>query len=274
MCAAGDRTLPANGSETPFRGRVRVTADGRAAAFAAAVYGQRVTEVRGELGAAVAMTPDLLGSVHVPVLRRAVEADAGDGSPSPTRERTSLGDVELRVSHLIWQSAPGGAVRRFGALLGAKLPTAPTEYDGRGRYVQTDLQPGCGALVPLAGLSWSVTSSWWSLGTFATLLMPFSVRDGPHPGDSLRAGATFQLQPTSRFAARIGTTGRLDASGDIDGVVDKSSGGLVLYVTPELVVSPMADVVVSVGASFPAVQALRGYRVVSPVAMLGIGVDL
>lgn len=34
------------------------------------------------------------------------------------------------------------------------------------------------------------------------------------------------------------------------------------------------DVVVSVGASFPAVQALRGYRLASPVAMVGVGIDL
>lgn len=273
VCAAGDRTLPANGSETPFGGRLRTTLDGRGALFLARHEAQRVVELRGEAGVAIAARPDLLASVQAPLLHRTVTSTSADAAGTPVT-RTTPGDIELRLTHLVWQSDPSTSTRRFGALIGTKLPTAPTERDADGRYVQTDLQPGCGSIMPIAGLSWSITSGYWSLSTFAALLMPFSVRDGPHPGDSLRGGATLQLQPTSRFAARMGTTARLDATGDIDGATDLRSGGLVVYATPELVASPIPDVVVSIGASFPAVQALRGYRVASPVAMVGVGIDL
>jgi hypothetical protein len=254
-----------------------LTADGRAAELAAAFLSQRVVEVRAEGGVAVAVTEAILASAVVPVLHRLVEA-APDVPTSPdakrTSTRTTLGDVELRVSHLAWQSEPGATTERLGVVVGTKLPTTPIERDAFGRYVQTDLQPGCGSIMPFAGLSWSLTSSIWSLSTFATLLMPFSVREGPHPGDSLRAGAALQLQPTTRFAARVGTTARLDSTGAVDGTTDPRSGGFIMYATPEIIVSPVSDVVVSLGAAIPTVQALRGYHVAAPIAMLGIGVDL
>lgn len=274
VCAAGDKTLPANGSEKPFAGRLRATLDGRAAMFAALHQSQRVVEMRGEPGAAYAITPDVLVSAQVPVLHRTVESSTETEPVAATRTRTTLGDVELRVSHLAWQSGPSSITRRLGAMAGTKLPTAPNEHDAQGRYVQTDLQPGCGSITPFAGLSWTMTSGFWSLASFAALLMPFSVREGPHTGDSFRIGTTLQLQPTARFATRLGTTARLDATGDVDGETDLRSGGSVLYVTPEIVASPIGDVVISAGASFPTVQALRGYRVASPVAMIGIGIDL
>ena len=273
VCAAGDKTLPANGSEQPFAGRLRATLDGRAATFAALHQSQRVVEMRGEAGAAYAITADVLVSAQVPVLHRTVESST-DAEPTATTTRTMLGDAELRVSHLAWQSAPSSITRRLGAMAGTKLPTAPNDQDAQGRYVQTDLQPGCGSITPFAGLSWTMTSGFWSLASFAALLMPFSVREGPHTGDSLRVGTTLQLQPTARFATRLGTTARFDATGDVDGETDLRSGGSVLYVTPEIVASPIGDVVISAGASFPTVQALRGYRVASPVAMIGIGIDL
>lgn len=51
------------------------------------------------------------------------------------------------------------------------------------------------------------------------------------------------------------------------------SGGGAVYVAPELVLSPASDLVVSFGAAFPLVQAMRAYRATSPVLLASVGFD-
>lgn len=271
VCGAGDRTLPANGNELAFAGRLRATLDARAAAFAAREEPLRVTEVRTEPGASVALGADTLASAIVPVLRRTIATES-DGS-----DRVSLGDVEARVSHLAWSTGPSAVGRRLTAHVLVKAPTAPLERDPSGRFVPTDLQPGCGSIVPGVGLVYTWTFSGaplLSIWTSATLLLPVSVRDGPHPGDSLRGSTTFQLQPATWIAARASAHARWDGAGDREGVVDRASGGAAVYAAPEIVLSPATDLVVTAGASIPVVQEMRGYRVTAPIAMLGLGLDL
>jgi hypothetical protein len=122
-------------------------------------------------------------------------------------------------------------------------------------------------------MSYSWTSSFWSAWTGASLLFPVEVRDGSHPGDSLRASFTLQLQPARVLATRLGVHGRLDSTGEIDGEPVRRSGGASFFVAPELVASPTQDVVVSIGAAFPMVQEMRGYRATAPVLLASVGVD-
>jgi hypothetical protein len=68
------------------------------------------------------------------------------------------------------------------------------------------------------------------------LLFPVEVRAGSHPGDSLRASFTMQLQPARALAMRLGVHGRL-------------------------------------GAAFSMIQEMRGYRATAPVLLASVGVD-
>jgi hypothetical protein len=164
-------------------------------------------------------------------------------------------------------------MRRLTIAAGMKLPTAPLERDPSGALVHPDLQPGCSSVVPLVAMSYAWTSSWWSVSTGASLLLPVAVREGAHSGDSFRASLSMQLQPARVLATRLGLFGRLDGTGELDGEVVKRSGGASVHVAPEIVLSPVADVVVSVGAAFPVVQEMRGYRATSPVLLASAGVD-
>lgn len=273
VCGASDSTLPTNGAETPFRGRARATADGRAVGFRSTVGTVRLAEYRGEAGVAYAPTQDLLVGIQVPIIHRQLSTANETTGDVATGQETVPGDVEARLTHLAWSSSSGAVRRRFGALGAIKAPTGPLQRDPEGRYLQPDLQPGCGSVMPVVGLWYSLGQERWSLIGTATLFFPVSVREGPHPGDSLRASITGQLQPLRWFAGRLGLHSRWDSTGDVDGEADLRSGGFAAFVAPELVVSPTTDLVISFGASFPLVQALRGYRTTTPVAMLGVGLD-
>ena len=229
----------------------------------------------------MAVLPSTILAAEVPLLRRTLTLEGQGGAEGFIFARpatagssaTMLGDVELRASHTAWRSAPATIARRLTVSAGIKLPTAPLERDPAGRLVHPDLQPGCGAIVPLLAISHAWTSSLWSAWAGASLLFPVSVREGAHPGDSLRASFTMQLQPARVLATRLGVHGRLDGTGELDGEVVKRSGGASVHVAPEMVVSPTQDVVVAVGASFPVIQEMRGYRATTPVLLASIGVD-
>jgi len=212
-------------------------------------------------GAAFALNEEVLLSLEAPLLRRTVSGRAD--------ERYMLGDVEARASFVAYRSS----TRRLSFYGGLKGPTAPIERDATGAPIATDLQPGCGSIVPLVGATYTISSSIFTAWMTGSFLMPVSVRPGPHPGDSLRISSSFQVQPTRAFAARVGLHGRLDSAGDIDDKIDKRSGGASVFVAPELVASPVGDLIVSLGAAFPLVQETRGHRVTAPIALVGIGYD-
>ncbi len=264
VCGAAERSLPQNGAETAFEGRKRATTQLRAGSFAAKEDGLRVTELRAQPGFALAILPSTLAGVEVPLLRRSLSLGTQE------RNEAVLGDVELRVSYAAYKAIG----RRFTIGAGTKLPTAPLDLDPRGRQVHPDLQPGCGSIVPTLEIGYAWSESIWSWSTSASLLFPISVREGgSHPGDSLRGSATMQIQPTRAFATRLGIHGRFDGTGEANGTVVKESGGASMHIAPEMVVSPWQDVVISAGASFPVVQAMRGYRSTSPVLLASVGVD-
>ncbi len=283
VCGAAEQTLPTNGAEVPFDGRKRATVELRAASFATRDQGLKVVELRAQPGVAMAIGRDALVGADVPLLRRSLDLGAAAPAPAPATglapraseasTANSVGDAEVRASFVAWRSVPALTNRRFTLLAGIKLPSAPLERDPAGALVHPDLQPGCGSVVPTIGGSYTWTSSRWAAWTSASLLFPVSVRSGAHSGDSLRASLGGQLQPTRIFATRLSVNGRLDTTGELEGEVLRASGGAAVHVAPEIVLSPTSDVVLALGASFPVVQEMRGYRATTPVLLASVGVD-
>ncbi|MBX3213021.1 MAG: hypothetical protein KF850_13370, partial [Labilithrix sp.] len=151
VCGAADRTLAARGEEVPFAGRVRATLDGRAAAFAARHAPLRVVELRLVPGASIAPGEDVLLSLELPLLRRSLVNEGA--APRLATDRLMLGDAEARASYVAYRTRS----RRLSFHGGAKAPTAPIERDPAGGFVPTDLQPGCGSIVPSVGATYTVT---------------------------------------------------------------------------------------------------------------------
>lgn len=270
VCALEDPTLSAAGAERPYSGRLRADLDllaGWVEEGAADGRWLRVDDTRLSATLAYAPTADLMLSAVVPVLYRTRE-DGGSLSSSVV-----AGDLEARAYAVLFRST--GAARRQLALVGGmKGPTAPTQRDARGDPLPADLEPGCGAIVPYLGVSYTAGAGWITGEGSAVLYLPFAVRDAPHTGDSLRATAWMQLQATPWMAARVGVRAQVDATGELaPNVADLNSGGFIGYVTADAILGAWKDLVISVGAAFPVVQALMGEHRESTIAAAHVAYD-
>ncbi len=263
VCATADPTLLAAGEEQPYRGRIRTDVDvrvGRVEANDVALDDHRV-----ETSFAWSPIRSLEIGLGVPFLLRRVD-DAVD--------ENTIGDVEVRAQMLAYDARGAFGRRRFGILAALKLPTAPIGYDEHGDVLPSALQPGCGSIAPTLGAYYTWGRGPWSGYVSASLFLPFSVRNGPHSSDSLRAFTHVQYQPLHWLAGRLGVFGRLDASGQLaPNVDDPNSGGFIAYATGEVLVSPARDLVVTVGAFVPVVQAFRGVHQESAIVALNVGYD-
>jgi hypothetical protein len=229
-----------------------------------------VTEERFDLGVAYAPLPTLFLSLSLPFLRR--EATTLD-LHHESAVALGLGDVELRAKHFIWDARKGQYRHQIALQGGLKLPTAPVQRDAYGATLPADLQPGAGAITPTLGAAYALSHGPWSLYASASFYLPFVVREGPHSSDSLRAAVTGQRQLGRAVATRVGFSTRLDAAGEVNGQPDPSSGGLMGFVSTELVLSPVTDWVFLAGGYFPAVQALRGGHREGSILALGATYD-
>jgi hypothetical protein len=270
VCASADPTLQAPGFEQPFAQRFRLGVDalvGRVAEDTPDGRRLELDDLRLSATATYAPTRDLLFSLTVPALERSLHDVAS---------RTSAlipGDVDARVYGVASRSIDATR-RQLGFFGGFKGPTAPIERDMFGVPLPVELEPGCGSIVPYVGSAYAIGRGRYSGQVSAALYLPFSVRDQPHPGDSLRTTAWLQIQATHAFATRFGMSTRLDSTGQLSATVaDLNSGGFVGYVTTDVLVSPTTDLVVAAGAMFPVVQAWFGVHRESTITGLRAAYD-
>ena len=218
---------------------------------------------------AYAPTSSLFLSVALPLLQR--EARYGSGARSSA---WAPGDVELRAKGFVLRSRRGPFTHELALAGGLRLPSAPVQRGEGGASLPAALQPGGSSITPLGGASYSLRRGPWFFYASATFFLPFAVRDGFHACDSLRTSATIQHQPHRIVAARVGFDTRIEASALNDGARDPDSGGFIGYVSPEILVSPVNDLVLLVGARFPVIQALRGDHREGPILSVGALIDL
>jgi hypothetical protein len=271
-CSAGDPSLSASGSEKPFESRKRISLDLRATS--ASANDIEVSEQRLELRADLALSQTFMLTAALPTIHRSIENH--DGATS--RELT-LGDSELRASSIAYDSGISEVRRMVLVFGGSKFPTAPLQTDAHGIALPVALQPGCGSIVPILGASFVASALPLTFTASTSFYLPFSVRDGPHAGDSWRTSFTLQFQPAkSKVATRFGVSTRFDQAGLLsnDGdnaIVDPNSGGLVVYGSGEIIVSPATDLVFGAGFFSPAIQLLRGNERESTIAMATASYD-
>jgi hypothetical protein len=267
VCSAGDPHVSVAGAEEPFAARKRAMLDLRLGAVR--VEETTVHDRRLELGFAIAVSESVLLSAHVPGLSRDVRRIG-----VPPVVRVSLGDVEARSTIVAWSGSSGPTKRRLLLLAGAKVPTAPLQRDGAGELLPVSLQPGCGSIVPALGFTYVASRGMATLSTGLSIALPYSVREGPHPGDSVRTSTTLQVQAAPVLATRFAVHTKLESAGERSpGEEDRSSGGFVGYAGTEIVLAPIADVVVSIGALFPVLQAVRGDHRESSIATAAMAFD-
>jgi hypothetical protein len=259
-CAVCQSGAPA-AAQLPAAGALTFVLDARAGASAVAHL--RVDERRFDLAASYQITARFGAEAALPLLWRTVSA-AGPGT-----EAVSLGDAETRVRYLAHRS-PSFSLSLFG---GAKWPSAPVGTDAAGAPLPSALQPGCSSIAPLAGASATWLFEEWVISGVGQILLPFSIRDAPHPGDSIRLAASAERELTPWLATRAALTLRLETGGNLGAdTPDPNSGGAVLYVSTGMVLRPVKRFSASADVAFPVVQGWFGRHRESPV--LGAAVAL
>jgi hypothetical protein len=250
-CACGDPTLTVLGVEKPFVGRTRISfaARHREEEHGPAAHPNRARETRLDIGASVAAAEWLIASLTLPLVRK--EAIAANLA---TDESYGLGDLELRAKWFLLQDRPKIPRHLFGFTGGVDFPLSPLLFRADGRLVPVEAQLSSGALTPQAGLFYSAFLRPWSIHLTATGRVPIALQDHFTPAPALLFTAAGQLQPEPWLALRLSADARLAGRGTEGGEPDRAVEGVSLFLSPEVAVMPLMDLLVSVTARLPVVQ--------------------
>lgn len=268
----GDPTLTTMGAEQPFADRLRMAAEfkHRTDTVGASGEGQTsLSEQRLAMSIAYAPLDWLMISAQLPVLWRTVEYEnlAQDS-------HFGLGDLELRARLVFFADRELAPRHLIAAVVGTRLPTAPIRTSDDGQRAPPELQPGAGAIAPIAGVSYSGFAGDWSGFVSSTLIYPQEYDDGYQASLSLSTTAMLQFQPWRVLGFRLGIDTRLDGTAQENGEDEPDSGGFIGFVTPGLIVSPVMDLVVYASMYIPVLNLLEGYHKEGPAIALGVSYDL
>ena len=273
VCAAGETTLAPREGGKPTAGGYGGAADVRIGSLRSGNTA-RLRELRLETSVHFAPFEGYRFRLAVPALVRSVTAPGSDGARA-----LSAGDLIASMDTELDRSARdlfGRPWRRVLVLtVGLALPTAPAARDSRGDYLPSIFQPGCNAVTPEVELSYRFTDARFTFSVGPRARLPLPVREAPHRGAMVGLGASVQWQPHVRFAARLGTSARLELEGaDARGRGDGLSGGFFGYLSPELVVRPTASTTLTAGVYAPIVQITRGGQFESAVFATRLAFEL
>jgi hypothetical protein len=255
-CGCGDPTLTGLGTEQPFAGRLRSSLELSYRTDAIGSAGIDRIEVR-EARADISLAWAPLGTLFLAALVPSVYRDALDASLAQT-DAWGLGDIELRAKWFVYRDRALAPRWLLAAVGGVKLPTARWQSDSQGELLPLEVQPGTGSLDLLLGPLLSMFQGQTSAYASLQWSQPLSSRAPLEPGSSLRGSMALQYQLVQALALRAAADGRWDEPSREAGLPDPNSGGWVLFLGGDVLVSPAADLSLSVGVRAPAVNELAG----------------
>ena len=262
-CSSGDPTLTTAGTEQPFAGRLRAAIEGRYRTDRvgqAGVDQMDIRELSTLISIAWAPRAELLLMADVPLLYRRV------GDPSLARVDTaSVGDVALRAKWFMLRDRAFSPRVLLALLGGLELPTA-VWHDG----IPLEAQAGTGSLDVSLGPSLALFAGDVSGYASALWFEPIQSRRALTPGRSLRASGALQYQLSQAFAVRGLSELRWDQQSREAGQPDPNSGGAMLAAGGELLLSPLADRTIVLGARVPVLERWHGAHDEGPLYSLAL----
>jgi hypothetical protein len=270
-CGAGDSTLTGLGTEQPFAGRLRSSLELSYRTDAIGVVGLdriEVREARADASVAWAPTAELFLVALVPSVYR----EATDPTLAQS-ESWGLGDMELRAKWFVYRDRSFAPRWLFATLGGVKLPTAPWQSDNQGDLLPLEVQPGTGSLDLLLGTSLATFQGGTSAYASVQWFMPLKSRPPLEPGSSLRGSLMLQHQILRALALRGAADGRWDQPSLEAGERDPNSGGWIVFLGGDVLVSPAADLNLSFGVRVPAFDDLAGAHAEGARASVAVMVD-
>lgn len=269
-CGCGDPTLTTMGVEKPFRNRVRLALEERLGAHLAGRLGERTLVSRTTLSASWAPWWWLTVGATAPLI--------GARTEEPRAEPLSVvgfGDMEFLTRGIVFRDRAFASRHLVGTLLGVKVPTGPRRADSTGYPASDDMQPGSGSWDAIFGVSYGYFGSLISaFGAVGYRLTSAGYR-GFRRGSALVASGAAQFAITRRSALSLGLDLSYTAANQFtNGVSAPDSGGLLLSLSPGLLVSLSTDWLLRIGVQVPVMTRWLGIQSETPTAVLGLIVDL
>ncbi len=267
-CGCGDPTLTVMGAEPPLAGRVRLYTQLRYR-WDTLGEGAALHEGQLDLGASWAPADGVTLSATMPVVLRATSwVNHGHATT------IGPGDLELRSRFVLLRDRGFAPAHLLGLHVGLKLPTSLDQVRADGTRLPVDAQTGSGTVDPLLGLFYAHFADPWSVFASAIVSVPLAGRYDEAPGPSLRANVAVQHRFDRHVTLRGGVDARLDAPARIGDRTDPRSEHVVLFVSPDLLWSPVGDLVLVLGVRIPTLQISEQGREEGWYVQLGAVVDL
>ncbi len=271
-CACGDPTLTTMGTEQPFAGRLRLATTVRAWGMTMGeptLDAVTLRELRMDVAASYAPLPWLFLSATLPLQARGVR------DVSLTRERSwGPGDLELSAKAYVFRDREFSPDHLVSVLVGVELPTSLTVNDGQGQPLSLDAQLATGSWDPFAGLAYTMFRGEWSFIASATGYLSTRGRMGFRAGAALRGTLAAQYQPHPRWALRLAADTRLEGESERNGVSDPIGRGFIGFLSPDVLYSPVTDVVLLAGVRVPVLNLLSGPVRQTPILQASVAYDL
>lgn len=271
-CGCGDPTLTTMGVEIPFRNRVRLALEQRVSGHRTGLGPSEEEEVTARTSLLVSYAPARW------VTLGAMLPGGGGQSSTPgaaPRRLYGLGDLELLARFLPFRDRSFAPRHVAGLLVGLKVPTGPRVSDSSGYPAPDDRQPGTGSWDPIFGAGYSYFGE--DLSLFVTINYRLST---PSPratqrGSVLGASVVAQRALGLRVAVALGVDAGYTAPDQLpDGAPLPQSGGVVVALTPGLLIQPRTDFLLRLAVQVPVAQAWSGAQHEYPTGLLAGIVDL
>ncbi|HEX8703836.1 MAG TPA: transporter [Myxococcaceae bacterium] len=271
-CACGDPTLTSMGTEQPFAGRLRLATTVRAWGMTtgeASLDAVTLRELRMDVAASYAPLRWLFLSATLPLQARGLR------DVSLARERSwGPGDLEISAKAYVFRDREFSPDHLVSVLVGVELPTSATVHDEQDRPLSLDAQLATGSWDPFAGLAYTMFRGEWSFIASATGYLSTRGRMGFRAGASLRGTLGAQYQPHPRWALRLAADTRLEGASDTRGVPDPEGQGFIGFLSPDVLYSPVTDVVLQAGVRVPVLNLLSGPVQQTPILQVAVAYDL
>ena len=255
------------GAEQPFKGRLRISAElrHRSDAYGAGAERAEIDEVALVLGTSYAPRWWLQFAASMPILLRSVD------TPTGSDDIREIGDLDLGSKLTLWRDRAWAPRKLIGVQGGVKLATAPVLEDDNGLPLAIEAQPGTSSIDLTLGASYARFAEPWSLYASMAGRLPVWRREDIAVGAGARGTLALQYQPEYEWAMRLGTNIRIDAPARLPGYRDPNTGGVVIYASPGLAITPREDFLLEFSINVPIVNLLDGVHDEGPiVSMTGI----
>ncbi len=255
-CQAGDPTLSGTSWGAARAGRVRLSLEGR---WSTEGYGTRgrdradVEDLRLEPSVVWSPMDWLVFSIVAPVAYRTVSR-----TNLTHEEHVGLADPEVRLRVRLLSDAGRIPRNTLGVSLGIDVPLMGEAHAQDGTPVSMEAMIGSGSADPSAGIWYVHHEGAWTLFAVAGWRFPTTGLAGMRMGLAFDAVATLQWQPLPELAFRLGPDARLEVPGTMSGAIMTNTGGFSARLGGDVVYAPTPEVMLTLGARVPFVQALHG----------------